>query len=486
MASTGSSSPGSVKSHPSRPPWGHRWRSSYWFTTYVVGLGVAVDVIVYSIIIPVIPFQLEHLGYTGISALSGWLLFAYVNCLFSLAPTTIPIALWSEHYNARKYPMIFGLFALAGSQIMFMEAPTYAVMCVARVIQGISSSIVWVVGLAFLCEATPPEIIGRQMGIAMAGLSFGLVLAPPIGGVLYSRFGFRGPFVFALSAAFLDGVSRFIVIEPKEAMKWIPVPILRSENAELPDEAVQPDSKSGAEGKVQEIDREPDGPSPGSLRSGERNPLAGIEQVVEKPLPLLQVIVKLSRSSRALVALAISLVYGLVYSCQEPPLPLHLQSVWGLDAHQVGILLLALSVPMVFSSPLTGWLTDIFGAEWTATFSMLLATPWWGVLTIDDSLALFGVAFALESFFTSGAISPLTAELAAVSRSMQGVGYAHIYAAFNIAYGIGTSVGPIIGGQMYDHISQGWFAICMFDLAMLLLSVLLAFPFTGERPLLKR
>lgn len=95
-------------------------------------------------------------------------------------------------------------------------------------------------------------------------------------------------------------------------MKWIPDPILRSENAELPHEAVQPDSKSGTEGKVQEIDREADGPSPGSLRPGERNPLAGIEQVIEKPLSLLQVIMKLSRSSRALVALAISLVYGYV------------------------------------------------------------------------------------------------------------------------------------------------------------------------------
>lgn len=63
---------------------------------------------------------------------------------------TIPIAIWSEHYNARKYPMLFGLLALIGSQIIFMEAPTYPVMCVARIMQGISSSVVWVVGLAFL------------------------------------------------------------------------------------------------------------------------------------------------------------------------------------------------------------------------------------------------------------------------------------------------------------------------------------------------
>jgi hypothetical protein len=91
------------------------------------------------------------------------------------------------------------------------------------------------------------------------------------------------------------------------------------------------------------------------------------------------------------------------------------------------------------ASPLAGWLTDIFGAEWTTTFSVVLATPWWGVLTKDGSLALFGVAFAFESelarnaegirstqgflgFFSSGAISPLTAELAAVSRNIQGVG----------------------------------------------------------------
>lgn len=40
--------------------------------------GIAIDLLVYSIIIPVIPFQLESIGYTGVSALAGWLLFAYV------------------------------------------------------------------------------------------------------------------------------------------------------------------------------------------------------------------------------------------------------------------------------------------------------------------------------------------------------------------------------------------------------------------------
>lgn len=139
-----------------------------------------------------------------------------------------------------------------------------------------------------------------------------LVIAPPIGGILYSRFGFRGPFIFALSAAFLDGVSRIIVTEPKEAMKWIPDPTLRSRNVEVPDEMTQPGSKNDAAEKVQGIERDSNDPSRGGFGSRERNRPADLEKVVEKPLPLPQVIIKLSGSSRALVALVISFVYGYV------------------------------------------------------------------------------------------------------------------------------------------------------------------------------
>lgn len=56
----------------------------------------------------------------------------------------------SERYFTRKLPLIAGLFVLIGSQIMLMEAPNYTVMCVARVLQGVGSSMIWVVGLALL------------------------------------------------------------------------------------------------------------------------------------------------------------------------------------------------------------------------------------------------------------------------------------------------------------------------------------------------
>ena len=46
------------------------------------------------------------------------------------------------------------------------------------------------------------------------------MIAPPIGGALYNRFGYRGPFVFAILVAFFDLVGRLLVIERKDARKW--------------------------------------------------------------------------------------------------------------------------------------------------------------------------------------------------------------------------------------------------------------------------
>lgn len=58
--------------------------------------------------------------------------------------------MFSERYDVRRMPLIIGLVALLGSQVMLMEAPNYWVMVLARILQGVSSSMVWIVGLALL------------------------------------------------------------------------------------------------------------------------------------------------------------------------------------------------------------------------------------------------------------------------------------------------------------------------------------------------
>lgn len=161
----------------SKTPIGLKWRSSVWFITLVVGIGIATDMIIYSIVIPVLPFHLEYLGYSGVSSLVGYLLFAYsgglVICVCLKQPSFVqingqstfaatPVIVWiSERWTSRQAPLISGLVALICSQVMLMEARAYWVMAVARVIQGMSSSMVWTVGLALLCDTAPEHYLGR-------------------------------------------------------------------------------------------------------------------------------------------------------------------------------------------------------------------------------------------------------------------------------------------------------------------------------------
>ncbi|KAJ7923010.1 major facilitator superfamily domain-containing protein [Mycena leptocephala] len=430
---------GSMTEVPARndPPFGLKWRCSSWFTTLIVGLGVATDLLVYSIIVPVMPFQLERLGYHAVSALTGWLLFAYSA---GLVLFTIPIAMLSERYNIRRSPLIFGLILLIGSQIMLMEAPNYPVMCVARVLQGMGSTMVWVLGLALLCDSTPEKYIGRQLGLAMSGMAIGFLAGPPIGGALYSRFGFRGPFICGIIVSLVDLIGRLLIIERKDALRWNIDPA-----AVVP--SVDRDEEKSADGPVN--------PAPPTQQS---------DHTIVR-LSLVGVIARLFRSSRAVVVITVTFLYGIIYSAQEPTLPLHLQDIWGLNSTKVGLVYLAGVVPTFFSAPLAGWYSDRRGVEWLSVICITLALPWWVVMIIQRSLALFITAYALGSFFVSGLLSPVMAELAAVSRGIEGVGYGHVYGAFNLVYGI---VGPVIGGQMYAHLREGWLAINLLSSGILL------------------
>ncbi|KAF7319900.1 MFS domain-containing protein [Mycena kentingensis (nom. inval.)] len=448
--------------HVQSTPLGLKWRSSYVFTTVVVSIGVATDLLIYTIIVPVVPFQLEALGYDSISARAGWLLFAYSG---GLVLSTIPTAMFTERYNMRQLPLIFGLVVLIGSQILFMEAPNYAVMCVARALQGIGSTMVWVVGLALLCDCTPEQHIAKQLGFTMASVSVGMLAGPPIGGALYKRWGWRAPFIFGVIICVVDFIGRLLIIERKDALKY------------GHDPAAIPEPASAAPATDEEKSND------AGTTTAESTVVATPSPSTKTRLSLTGVLVRLSKSPRAVSALITTLLYGLIYTAQEPTLPLHLQSVWGLDSEKVGLIYLASVIPTLFSGPISGYYCDRVGPEYIACVCFILGIPWWAVLMVKRSLALFIAAFALASFFVSGIIPPIMAELATVARQDDGIGYGHVYGAFNLAYGIGTTVGPIIGGQIYNVHADGWAIIAGLSAGIVFMSFVLTFFYTGDRPL---
>lgn len=453
-----------------------------WFATLVAFLGLMSDSLVYSIIIPIIPFKLEQMGYRNISGRVGWLLFAYSA---GVVISTPPLASYSERFKNRQIPLILSLTALTLSQLLLMLAQRYWVMCVARFIEGISSSGVLAVGLALICDSTPKKRVGQQIGIAMAGLSIGLLVGPPVAGTLDAKFGYRSPFYFGMAFSTFDLLVRLLVIERKDAIKWGVDPA--ADPDEVKERSLANDSRALS---VHKTSQSVGSSNPFVFRESKKSEIdVGVAPVDETPqhsITPLDVLFKILTSARAMVCVFSTFVYGFMYSGQETVLVVHLARVYGLGAYESGLAFVAAVIPTLISMPLGGYFSDNKGAEWVAFVSLLFGIPFWGIITIHCNLVQFLAIFAIEILFTSALVSPLLTELAAVSRSIEGVGYAHVYGCFNLAYGIGTSVGPILSGQIYDTVSDGWTVISILILCHLVVCLFLSLAFTGERPLLRR
>ncbi|KAF9260826.1 MFS general substrate transporter [Marasmius fiardii PR-910] len=453
-------------------PLGLKWRAGFWYVTFVVWLGITVDILVYSIIVPVIPFRLEQLGYDNVSSRVGWLLFSFTRLL-----ATLPIATISERHDARKWPLVLGIFLLIGAIIMLMEAPVYWLMVIARFLQGVASTLVWVPGLALLCDTVSDKVIGRQMGVVMSGLSLGFLIGPPVGGALYDRFGFRGTCLFGVIAAIVDLIARLIVIERKYALKW-------GFDPQNPVNATttEPSNDGSTPAPMEEMKQE--GTS-GSTNADTPQTEPTSDGSPKVHLSLAAVVLLLLKSPRAWTSILCILTAGMLATILEAPLPVHMNRVWNFDSRKVGLVFIASVVPSFVSTLLAGYLSDKFGAAPVVFAGLVLAIPFWVSITYNI-LVLFIVSFAVELFFISGAFAPLNAELAHVSQSTEGIGYAHVSGAFNIGWGVGSAVGPIIGGQIFDHVKNGWPTLCYIAIGLVTATAVVVFFGLGDETLLSK
>ncbi|OSX63063.1 hypothetical protein POSPLADRAFT_1046397 [Postia placenta MAD-698-R-SB12] len=394
----------------------------------------------YNIVVSVFPFRLEELRYHEISSLVGWLLFIY---------------------------------------LLLMEAPTFWVMCLGRLFEGISTAAILIAGLALICDATPEKDIGGQLGVAMIGVPLGSLVGPPVGGALYARWGYRAPFIFAILFTIFDFTARLLVKDNFEGS-----------HKQEKQVAGQADSEAGKESAATANENSAFVPTDVLATEGPK-----IE------LSMVGVVVRLLTSVRALVALIIVFFCSVAFAALDVTIPLRLQAIWGYNSTKVGLVYLAAIIPTIISNASAGVLSDRFGPSLVAVVLLVAGIPWWGLLTLKFSVAFFIVSFAIESkmvafvmliyaelfcvdLFIAAVASPLTAELAAITRKIDGVGYAHTYGTFNIVFGVANAVGSVMGGQIYSHSPIGWDILCYINIGILSLCLFLTLAFVGERPLL--
>jgi MFS family permease len=120
---------------------------------------------------------------------------------------------FADHSRYRKLPFVIGLVALGASTLLFVVARSMILLILARGLQGFSAAGVWVVGLAIVADNVTPERVGEAMGQTTIGMTWGFLLGPMIGGIMYEKLGFYGTFMIPVALIVMDVILRFAIIE---------------------------------------------------------------------------------------------------------------------------------------------------------------------------------------------------------------------------------------------------------------------------------
>lgn len=104
------------------------------------------------------------------------------------------------------------------------------VLIIARGLQGLSAAAVWVVGLAIVSENVAPDRVGEAMGHTTIALTWGFLLGPLIGGLVYEKVGYYATFTVPAGLIVVDIFMRFAMIEKsgETALATMPyLPLIR-------------------------------------------------------------------------------------------------------------------------------------------------------------------------------------------------------------------------------------------------------------------
>ena len=186
-------------------------RTSRGSVAAAVGFATFIDLVAYSVAVPVLPDLATRLGA---SPTRIGLLFASFGV--TLMAVSIPMGGISDRIG-RKGPMVAGLLTLSLATFLFAFARDLPWLFAARLVQGAADAVTWVVGFALIADLYGPAERGRVMGLVMAGTSFGLTIGPSLGGWLYEIGGITLPFVVVAVAAALNGLAFLLLKLPSPA-----------------------------------------------------------------------------------------------------------------------------------------------------------------------------------------------------------------------------------------------------------------------------
>lgn len=376
---------GPEKRDASDPPPYFKYRSSKSFIITTICFASFTDIFLYGIIVPVIPFALLKRVHVPEENVQHWvsvLLAVYAAALI-VCP---PIAGWlTDHYKSRRVPLILGLFTLAGATVMLCLGSSISILVAGRLLQGVSASVVATVGLALLADTVGHKDIGKAVGWVSLSMSFAILVAPLLGGVVYARAGYYAVYYMAFALIVIDIILRLLLIEKKIAKRW------ESSNEEM---EVTPPPES----------------SPLSATDFSESPHSSLAATAASPSPKkrfsMPPVFTLLSSYRLLSAIWCTFAISLLITAWDAVLPLRVYILFGWSSLGAGLIFLPLLLPSSVA-PLVGKYSDTHGPRLPVFLGFLLGAPFVTLLLLVNHsgirqvvllcalLALVGVSYPM-------------------------------------------------------------------------------------------
>jgi MFS transporter, DHA1 family, tetracycline resistance protein len=174
-------------------------------------LGITfIDILGFSILIPLMPYFVKHFGAPDIVV--GGLFATFALCQFVGGPV------WGNVSDriGRKAVLIVSQIGATIGWTMLAFAPNIGIVFVARIIEGFSGGNISVTQ-AYVSDLVEPEKRGRAFAYIGAAFSSGLVFGPLAGGYLVAKYGFAMPFLLAAGLQVVTlVVTIFVLPESRE------------------------------------------------------------------------------------------------------------------------------------------------------------------------------------------------------------------------------------------------------------------------------
>ncbi|RCH91952.1 hypothetical protein CU097_005187 [Rhizopus azygosporus] len=359
----------------------------------------------------------------------------------------------------RRPLLMFSVFWLVLSTVLFMFGNVLWMLQLARLIQGLSNSCIWIMGMCLIVDTFPTNKVGKQAGIIVAAHSFGFLIGPPVGGgklnscpmhnsdayhefvALFQTTGYKIPFILCMALNIPAFIMQLLLVENKKNPSEYPSPGRLDDISELAF------STAGSEGSIHD------------------------DQSIETEKGRCMTYLKLFQHNRLLNATLMALLQGFVTAGLENSLTIRLASEWKYTSGQIGLIFIARVIPTFVSAPFAGIVADRYGSKVVVCPFWLLSAAAMVLMGIPSKSTIGGIVplvalIAILGFSMVAAMTPVQSEIACIVRSHNEGGegdssMSRSYGLFNIAYAVGGIMGPLTSGYLYSVIGFFWLCVIM-------------------------